>query len=164
MKRGLKNPAVIAAVANSPQGKKAIGDALDTANKTTAVSLSIIKNIFWFSIVAGTGYWGYKKFVNRFSSLNYDLRYTPATISSTVAKAKADAIHKAMYGFGNGFNTVSKNLKGLSHNDFIKVYNEFGGRKGLNDIFQRMNMFEWFADQFDGSEIMRLRFIVPNFF
>lgn len=164
MKNGLKNPAVIAAVANTPQGQKAIGNALDNANKTTAVSLSIAKNLFWFTVVVGTGYVGYKVFVNRFSSMNYDLRYKPATISNTVAKSKADAIYKAMYGIGNGFNIVVYNLKGLSRNDFIKVYNEFGGRKGINDVFQKMNLIEWLTDQFNSGELQRLRFLVPNFF
>lgn len=164
MKKGLKNPAVISAVASSPQGQKAIGDALNNANETIATTRSIAKNLFWLTVIVGTGYVGYKVFVNRFSAMSYDLRYRPATISSTVAKAKADAIYKAMYGIGNGFNIVVQNLKGLSRNDFIKVYNEFGGRKGIDDVFQKMNLIEWFTDQFNSGELLRLRLLVPNSF
>jgi hypothetical protein len=53
---------------------------------------------------------------------------------------------------------------GVNHNGFIRIYNEFGQRKGINPLSKKMTMIEWFADQFNPSEIMELRFLIPHFF
>lgn len=81
-----------------------------------------------------------------------------------MAKNKAEAIFSAMYGFGNGFKSVKQNLMGVNHNGFIRIYNEFGQRKGINPLSKKMTMIEWFADQFTPSELMELRFLIPHFF
>jgi len=46
MKKGLRNPALITAVASSPQGQKAISSGLETANEAVSTSVSIVKGVF----------------------------------------------------------------------------------------------------------------------
>ena len=69
-----------------------------------------------------------------------------------------------MLGFGNGFEIVKTNIAGLNYNAFIKVYNAFGHRQGSIPFSDKMNMVEWFSDQFDADELTQLRFLVPNMF
>lgn len=165
--QGLSNPAIAVAssiIASSPQGQQAIGNGIERLNKASGNALGVGKNIFWLCVFGGLGYWGYKTFVNRFVAVSQNNDYTPATLSVQNAKTRAEKIYKAMYGVGNGFDVVLKQIKDLKHNDFIRVYNAFGNRKGINPFGDKMNLIEWFNDQFEGSELVRLRFEIPNFF
>lgn len=170
MNIGLRNPALIAtAIASTPQGQKAIGQMIDKANQTTTSSLGVVKDVLKISLLLGVSYWAYKKFVNNFSKMPPVKNARPATISDNLAMSRAETIYKAMYGVGNGFDVVLRSVSDLKINDFVKVYNAFGNRSGLNPLGKKMNMIEWFQDEYKGSELIRLRFELsapgaPNFF
>lgn len=170
-KQGLNNPALIATVANSPAGQKAITKTLETADKTVSTSVSIFKGILIFGGLGVVGYMGYNAIFNGFSKIQEDKLYTPANLSPGLAKSKAEVIFQAMKGAGNGFKTVKavlQNVNGqrINHNGFIRIYNEFGKRAGFSILpfAKKTNMVEWFNDQYDTSELMELRFIISNFF
>ncbi|MFZ4680300.1 MAG: hypothetical protein ACOYLP_09050 [Flavobacterium sp.] len=164
MKRqGLHNPAIMA-VASSAQGQKAIASTLESANTGVNAAVSIVKGVLKTSLFLGIGYYAYKKIFNGFSPLKENKRDKPSNISTGMAKNKADAIYSAMYGIGNGFKSVKQNLMGINANGFVQIYNAFGLRKGINPLSKKMNLIEWLNDQFSQSELMELRFIVPNYF
>lgn len=168
MKQGLNNPALVA-VASTPQGQKAITKTIDTANNAVTGSFSIVKGVLGIAVLGGVGYFAYTKIFNGFKSVTEDTRYTPSNVSTGVAKAKAEAIYKAMYGAGNGFAMVKAilqyvNGERINHNGFIRVYNAFGKRSGQLDFFKKQTLTEWFTDQFNESELLELRLIIPNFF
>lgn len=166
-KQGLHNPAVITAIASTDRGKKGITDAIENANAGVAATASIIKGVLKAGLFLGVGYYVYKKVFDGFSKLKEDKRYRPSNISTGMAKNKAEAIYSALYGINitsAGFKAVKQNLTGVNHNGFIKIYNEFGLRKGLNPMSSKMNLVEWISDEFSQSELVQLRFIVPNFF
>lgn len=163
-KQGLKNPALLTAVASTKQGQKAISDSLTKASASVESTATILKGIFKIALLGGLGYFVYKKIFNGFTPLVQDKRYAPSNISTGVAKSKAQLIYRAMYGVGSGFKQVKQNLLGVNHNGFIRIYNEFGKKKGLNPLSKNLNLIEWFEDQFSPSELMELRFLLPNFF
>ena len=136
----------------------------EKAEQKSNETKNIAVNIFKIGLLFSVTFVGYKMFVNRFTNQSFDSNFKPATISKSNAKSRAEAIYKAMYGFGNGFRIVLENLKGLSKNDYIKVYNEFGARKGQNDVFNRMDLNEWIIDQFNETELLRLRLLISNQF
>jgi hypothetical protein len=162
-KQGLHNPALITAVASTPKGQKAISDALDNANKGVSASASILKGVLKIGLFLGIGFYVYKK-VNGFSALKENKNDYPSSISLGLARVKAEAIYKAMYGMGNGFKEVKKELMGVNANGFVRIHNAFGVRKGINPLSKKMTLLEWFTDQFNPSELMELRFLIPNFF
>jgi hypothetical protein len=169
MKRGLNNPAVIAAAAASPAGQKAIEKGIETANNAVSGSLSIVKGVLGIAFFGGVGYFAYTKIFNGFTPEREDNRYTPSNVSTGVAKAKAEAIYQAMYGAGNGFNMVKSilqyvNGERINHNGFIRVYNAFGKRNGQIPFSKEMTMTEWFIDQYSASELLELRLIIKDFF
>lgn len=161
--RGLHNPAIIAA-ASTPQGQKAISSTLENANASVNATFSIVKGVLKTGLFLGIGYYAYRKIFNGFSPLKENKRDKPSNISTGMAKNKADAIYSAMYGMGNGFKSVKQNLMGINANGFVRIHNAFGLRKGINPLAKKMNLIEWFNDQFSQNELMELRFIVPNFF
>jgi hypothetical protein len=169
MKKGLNNPAVIAAAASTPAGQKAISKGIDTTSSAVTGTVSIVKGVLTIAFLGGVGYYAYTKIFNGFVALSEDKRYTPSNVSTGIAKAKAEAIHRAMYGAGNGFNTVKTilqyvNGQRINHNGFIRVYNAFGKRNGQIPFSKSMNLVEWFNDQFDESELLELRLIIKDFF
>jgi hypothetical protein len=161
--KGLHNPTIIAA-ASTPQGQKAIANTLENANASVNATFSIVKGVLKTGLFLGIGYYAYKKIFNGFSPLKENKRDRPSNISSGMAKNKADAIYSAMYGMGNGFKSVKQNLMGINANGFVRIHNAFGLRKGINPLSKKMNLIEWFNDQFSQNELMELRFIVSNFF
>jgi hypothetical protein len=168
MKDGLNNPAVIAAAA-TPAGQKAIEKGIDTANNAVSGTLSIVKGVLGIAFFGGVGYFAYTKIFNGFRAVSEDPQYTPSNVSTGVAKAKAEAIYKAMYGAGNGFNMVKSilqyvNGERINHNGFIRVFNAFGKRNGQIPFSKEMTLTEWFIDQFDESELLELRLIIKDFF
>lgn len=169
MKKGLNNPAVIAAAAATPAGQKAITKTIDTANTAVSGSLSIVKGVLGIAFFGGVGYFAYTKIFNGFTAISEDSQYTPSNVSTGVAKAKAEAIYNAMYGAGNGFNMVKSilqyvNGERINHNGFIRVYNAFGKRNGQIPFSTKMTLTEWFIDQFSASELLELRLIIKDFF
>jgi hypothetical protein len=167
MKKGLRNPALITAVASSPQGQKAINSGLETANEAVSTSVSIVKGVFVLGALFGVGVFAYNKIFNGFKKLPED-RKMKATISTAIAKNKATAIFRAMYGIGSNFSKVLKILSGtngnrLNANDFVRIYNQFGKRAGATPLSKGQNMIEWFTD-FNERELLQLKALFPDFF
>jgi len=162
-KQGLHNPALVV-VASSKEGQKAIGSTIETANNAVNATASIVKGVLKTGFFLGVGYYAYKKIFNGFSSLTESKKEKPSNISSGMAKNKAEAIYSAMYGLGNGFKAVKQNLMGVNYNGFVRIYNAFGQRKGVNPFSKKLTLIEWFKDQFSPSKLMELRFIIPHFF
>ena len=163
-KQGLHNPAVITAVASTPQGQKAIAGSLESANAGINATVSIVVGTIKIGVLVGLGYFAWNKVFNGFAPLKENKRDKPSNISTGMAKNKAEAIYSAMYGVGNGFNSVKQNLIGVNPNGFVRIHNAVGLRKGINPMTMKMSLLEWFGDQFSQSELMELRFIIPNFF
>lgn len=67
-----------------------------------------------------------------------------------------------MYGPGDNFNKVATNLKGLNYNGYVRVYNAFGERRGMD--LKKQNLEEWLYDNFTESEIKQLKFLTNNAF
>jgi hypothetical protein len=150
MKQGLKNPA-IAAFASSPKGQEAIA-------KTTNLGITVLK----IGLVLGALTVVYYKIFKGFSKVKEDANYKPSNISVTQAKARAEAIYTALLGTAKNYNTVEKNLTGLNHNGFVRLYNEFGERRSA--LLTNMNLVEWLQDQFNEDDIAKLRFLIKGFF
>ncbi|WP_395043397.1 hypothetical protein [Flavobacterium sp.] len=163
-KQGLHNHAVLTAVTTSPQGQKAVQTSLERADKTVSIATSIVKGVLKTGLFLGVGYFAYIKIFNGFSSLSVNKKEKPSNISTGMAMNKAEAIFSAMYGLGSGFKSVKQNLLGVNHNGFIRIYNEFGKRKGINPLSEKMTLTQWFIDQFSPAELVELRFIIPHFF
>lgn len=114
------------------------------------------------ALVGGILTLAYFKIFKGFQQIQDDKRYKPSNINVTQAKARSEAIYTALLGFGANYNTVENNLTGLNHNGFIKVYNEFGERRSSTLV--KMNLVEWLQDQFNETEIAKLRFLIKGFF
>lgn len=154
---GLSNPALANFIA-SPQGQKMIDKAQENQQKAISTGLFILK----FLVVSGVLTFAYFKIFKGFKKLDEDKRYRPSSISTTQAKARAEAIYTAMLGFGANFKAVENNLTGLNHNGFIKVFNAFGERRSAT--LTKMNLVEWLQDQFNETDISKLRFLIKGFF
>lgn len=165
-KIGLSSPALVSAVASSPQGQKAITDTLDRAQNTVKTTYTIGKYVLGISVVGLVGYWGYTKLFDGFTALREDNRFTPANISTGVALSKANSIYNALYGVGSNFSKVQTILTGVNHNGLIRIYNEFGKRKGFSvSLFpKKLNLFEWFFDQLKQNELAQLKQKYPYLF
>ena len=150
-KQGLNNPAVVASVLSSPQGQQAIRETKSNVVFFSKLGIVVIALTF-----------AYYKIFKGFKKVKEDLNYTPANISVTSAKARAEAIYTALLGFGANYNTVEKNLTGLNHNGFIRLYNEFGERR--SSVLTKMNLVEWLQDQLNEDDIAKLRFLIKGFF
>lgn len=158
MKEALGNPAIIAAALSTEAGQKAINKGVDATGKAVSLGFTILKvGIFFLA-----GYVVYKKVFPHFKKVKEDSRYHPANVTETGARQRAENLFTAMQGIGADFNKTSSNLKGLNHNGFIRVYNEFGERRGAD--FKKQNLTEWIYDQFSKSEITELKFITNNAF
>ncbi len=150
MKQGLKNPALIA-FASSQKGQEAIA-------KTANVGITVLK----VGLIAGVLVFAYYKIFKGFPAIKEDVNYKPSNISVTTAKARSEAIYTAVLGTAKNYSTVEKNLSGLNHNGFIRLYNEFGERRSA--FLVKMNLVEWLQDQFNEDEIAKLRFLIKGFF
>ncbi len=161
----LGNPAVLTAVALSPQGQRAIDKGIERVSNASANAVSIAKNVMFIGIFGFLGYKVWDKFFNKFSKLGFNSQYEPAKINDATARAKAESIYRAMYGFGNGFNTVFMNLQNVSHNDFIKIFNQFGNRPSAVPLSEEKNLIAWITGgEFSNTEIIKLRSQRPDFF
>ncbi|WP_445718009.1 hypothetical protein [Flavobacterium sp.] len=158
----LGNPALL--IAGSEAGQKAISNASDNQKAVVQATASVIPFLIKTIVIVGGGLYLYYRFTNRFISLKENPNYPVSNITNNQAQTKAESIYNAMLGFGNGFEIVKTNIAGLNYNAFIKVYNAFGNRQGSIPFSDKMNMVEWFTDQFDESELNQLRFLVPNMF
>ena len=141
--KGLGNPVITKAL-TSPEGQK--------------LGLTVLKVV----LIATALTVAYYKIYKGFSQIKEDARYVPSNISTTQAKARAEAIYTALLGVGANYTTVENNLTGLNHNGFIKVYNEFGERR--SSTLTKLNLVEWLQDQFNEADIAKLRFLINGFF
>lgn len=164
MKKKLGNPAVATAL-SSEAGQKAISNASDNKKAVVQATASTIPFLIKTVVVLAIGGYIYYKFTNRFRSLNENPNYEQSNITESQAKTKAESIFSAMYGFGGNYSLVAQNLAGVNYNGFVRIYNAFGLRQGAIPFSEKMNMIQWFADEFNDSELEQLRFLVGrNFF
>lgn len=162
-KTKLANPAV-ATVLSSEAGQTAIKNASENQREVVKATVSVLPFILKTGFVLGVGYWAYSKWTNRFVPSKEVSYYQQANITNGQAKSKAEAIYGAMKGFGNGFQIVAANIAGLNYNGWIRLYNAFGARQGSIPLSPKMDIVEWFTDQFDEEELQQLRFLVQNVF
>lgn len=153
----LGNPA-IAAILATPQGQQALSNASNKASKTIDLLFSTLK----VGVICLGAYILYKKVIPSFEKKQENSNYRPSNITSQGAAIRAENIYRAMYGPGDNFNKVVTNLKGINYNGYVKLYNAFGERRGLD--FKKQNLEEWFYDQFTESEIKQLKFLTNNAF
>ena len=156
MKQGLSNPALL--LLSTPEGQKALAKTSQATGRALDLGFTILK----VGIVSLAGYIIYRKVTGAFSKVKEDKNYRPANISIVSAKQRAENIFNAVYGVAKDFSKVSQNLSGLNHNGFIRVYNEYGSRRGLD--FKKLNLTEWLYDQFNATQIAQLKFITNNSF
>ncbi|MXN90156.1 hypothetical protein GR160_02870 [Flavobacterium sp. Sd200] len=166
-KKGLNNPAVAAAL-NSEEGKKAIGSTTENASVAVKAAAGIATDVIPFMIktalVLGIGWYAFGLFKNRFIKLGINPNYPAANVSDGQAAARASALYEAMYGLGADFEAVKNAISGLNYNGWVKVYNSFGNRKGINILGDEMNLVEWLQDQFNEEDLQELRFLVNGVF
>lgn len=164
MKKKLGNPAV-ATILSSEAGQKAINNVSDNQKKIVQATASTIPFLIKTVVVLGIGAFVWYKYANRFKSLNENPNYEQSNITESQAKTKAESIFSAMYGFGGNYSLVAQNLAGVNYNGFIRIYNAFGLRQGSIPFSSKMNLVQWFSDQFNEDELEQLRFLVGrNFF
>jgi len=165
--KGLKNPAV-AAVASSPEGKEAIGNAIKRAQRQQDVAIEVAGKIIPFMFKVGVaciaGYVVYRIYNKRFVKLGENNSLNPANISEGQAANKAETIYQAMYGWGADVEEVAGQLAGLNYNGWVRLYNAFGNREPFGVFGDKMNLVEWLNDQFDADEMAELRFVLPGVF
>lgn len=149
--KGLGNPVVTAVAAGAGQ---------EVVKSTASVIPFLIKT----AVFLGLGYIVYRKVVTRFMPLKEISSYPASNITNGQAQTKAESIYGAMRGFGANFEIVSANIAGLNYNGWIRLYNAFGKRSTANPLEAKMDLTEWFVDQFDEEELAMLRFLVPNVF
>lgn len=161
--KGLSNPAVLA-VASSPAGQRAIGNATELQHDLAKTGISLVPFVFKTLFVVGGIYVAYNLWSNRFIKLGVNTNYPSANINDGQAKARAEAIYEAMYGIKSNKEIVAMNIAGLNYNGWVKVYNAFGNRKGINPLGSAMNLAEWINDQFSGQDLLELKVILPGVF
>ena len=158
MKPGLKTPAAVVAALSTKEGKKAIDTALHAQSKAIDLGFTILK-IGLFSLAV---YITYKKVFNSFVKAKEDKSQPASNITIAGAKQRAENLYRAMNGVGANFDKTIANLRGLNYNGFIRVFNEFGERRGYD--LKKQNLTEWIFDQFNEAQIKQLRFAANNSF
>ena len=153
----LGNPA-IAAVLATPEGQKALANTSNAGSKAIDLFFSVLK----VGIFGLGAYIIYNKFVNGFDKRKENSNYRPSNITAQGAAIRAENLFRAMYGPGDNFNKVATNLKGLNYNSYVRVYNAFGERRGMD--LKKQNLEEWLYDNFTESEIKQLKFLTNNAF
>lgn len=114
-------------------------------------------------VVVGFNY-AIKSFKKRFSPLNEVTSYGQANISFGQAKSKADILHVAMKGFGNGYATVKNTIAGVNYNGWVRLYNAFGNRPDSLPGTDDMNLVEWMQSEFSEDQLDELRVLINNVF
>ncbi|MFD2827176.1 hypothetical protein ACFSYG_11900 [Leeuwenhoekiella polynyae] len=109
------------------------------------------------------------------STLKEDLKLPPSSLSVLQAQLKANKLYDAFqansWGLpGTDTEAVYNELRGLSHNDYVKVFEAFG-KKSYNPItgegsigFSKLDLTEWLTAELSNSEFAKLRQILPNVF
>lgn len=152
MKNKLGNPAMIAAVANSKAGEKAI-------DKATEVIPFVLKTLFFVGFTATCLYF----YLNRFKKWSYNNDFAKPTLTDEQAKLRADTIWQAIGFFTDSFATIKKQFMNINYNDFISIYNQFGERS-KSMIQDKKNLIQVLQDNLGDTELAQLRFILNNHF
>jgi hypothetical protein len=161
-KKGLGNPAMVAA--STPAGQRALSQASETQKKLAETGISLIPWLVKTGLIVFALWYLWGLWKGRFIKAPINPNYPPANVSDAQAEAKANALFSAMYGVGANYDLVAAQLNGLNYNGWIKVYNAFGNRDGINPFGDEMNLVEWLNDQFSQNELLQLRFLVGNVF
>ena len=159
----LRNPAVLAA-ASTPAGQNALTKSTEITANAANKGIDLLSWGIKLAVLCGGAYYVVSLFKKRFINMNTNSNYAPSNITDGQAVAKADALYEAMYGVGADVDIVATQIAGLNYNGWVKVYNAFGNRKGVNPLGDAMNLVEWFNDQFDEDELLQLRFLVSGVF
>lgn len=161
--KGLGNPAALA-LANSPEGKKAIGGAVETQKKLAEAGISLIPFLVKTGVVIGIAWYLTGKYKSRFITKGYNTSLPAANITNGEAESRADALYEAMAGWGADVELVADQLAGLNYNGWVKVYNAFGNREGVGIFTDGENLVEWITSEFDNDELDLLKTVLPNVF
>lgn len=121
--------------------------------------------------VGGVAYVGYK-FLQKDKppKLNESSNFPKSTLSEVQALAIADRLYAAMVISGTDEEAIHSALAGLSHNDFIKVYEAFGrrqyslfwGNQGDPLTSSKHHLITWLTNELNGDEIKAIEKIIPN--
>lgn len=155
MSKGQTNPSILPT--SSPDG---LGNPALVAVASVIPWGFIVKTI----VLGGIAYYAIRSFKKSFSKLNEVTSYGAANISFGQAKSKADVLHTAMRGFGNGFATVKNTIAGINYNGWVRLYNAFGNRPDNIPGTDDMNLVEWFQSEFSEDELDELRVLINNVF
>lgn len=127
--------------------------------------------VLGIAAVGGVAYVGYK-FLKKDEppKLNENPAFDKSTLNQVQALAIADRLYAAMVILGTDEEAVFNALDGLSHNDFIKVYEAFGRRQyskfwgNEGDPFTSDNhhLITWLTTELNGDAIKSIEKIIPN--
>lgn len=104
-----------------------------------------------------------------------DPKQPPSGLNDLQAKAKADRLYTAMQADKNGLpgtdvTALMNELRGISQNDYVKIYAAFG-KRSYNPItgegsvlWSKLDLTEWITEELSTSEFARLRQMLPNIF
>ena len=98
-----------------------------TVVKETA---TVIPWLIKFAIIAGTAYYLYSRYTNKFSAMQEITTYPKANVTTLEAQSRAEAVYGSMGYFTDDLQTALSALSGLNYNGFVRVYNAFGKRTG----------------------------------
>jgi hypothetical protein len=125
---------------------------------STAVPF-LIKTTF----TLGVAYFIYKTYTNRFVTFKENSSYPASNVSKAQAKSRADSIYGSIGLVSNDFENVSRQLAGLNYNGFVRVYNEFGQKRGTI-LGGDLNLVEWIKNQFSTYQVQQLSFLLNGAF
>jgi hypothetical protein len=146
-KQGMNNPAAAFA-------------GMEVAKQTASLIPFLVK----LGIFAGIGYFAYTTFIRRFKKIGENPKFPAANITLGEAQTRAESMYAAMQGIGADFKTVQYNLSGINYNAWVRIYNAFGLRNGVNPLEDKTDLVEWLLSQFNESELAQLRFVTPGLF
>lgn len=115
------------------------------------------------AVIIGLGYYGYKKFTDRFVKIKENSNYAPANVSYAQAKGRADSIGGSIGLISNDHQNVARQLGGLNYNGFVRVYNAFGTKRGTL-LAGELNLIEWIRNQFKGDKLEQLSLLTGGAF
>jgi hypothetical protein len=123
--------------------------------------------ILWIAVaVIAGGVFVYRKFFRDQSKDGFDPSHGGGknyTLPDHAYATISERLESAMYGFGTDEDALWELLKGLTNDDLIRVYNEFGLRKpegkrlgGLGWSEERKDLIDWFKDELSGDDLSRM--------
>lgn len=148
------------------KNKTKLGIPVDTNSiliEKSAEAIPYVLRTLGFILIVAGGYWGYKKYTNRFIKRKEKSIYPDANVSFAQAQARANAIYSSIGLFSNDFANVSRQISGLNYNGYIRVYNAFGQKTGTL-LGGDLDLEQWCANQFTPYEVQQLSFLLGGEF